>query len=148
MRTSEEYARVAAEAAAQKKARDVAVIDVGQLMVVTDFFVVCTGDTDRQVLAIADEVEHVLKGEGIMPIGREGLEAGKWVLLDFADLVVHVFQPAERDFYRLERLWDDAPHLGLPAEVVNATYLADDSEDDGRDGSDLPVAGSAQDATS
>ena len=124
---SEAYARLAAEAAAEKKARDVVVIDVGELMVVTDFFVVCTGDTDRQVMAIAEEVEHALKKAGLSTIGREGLEDGKWVLLDFADVVVHVFQPAERDFYRLERLWDDAPQLELPPEVENASQSAEGS---------------------
>jgi ribosome-associated protein len=121
---SQEYAVLAAEAAAEKKAFDVAVIDVAELLVVTDYFVICTGANDRQVVSIADEVEHALKKEGLPAIGREGAEEGRWVLLDFADVVVHVFQPEERDFYRLERLWDGAPHLDLPAEVVNASVGA------------------------
>ena len=100
-----------------------AVIDVGELLVVTDYFVVCTGETDRQVAAIADEIERQLKEAGLPPIGREGLEEGKWALLDFADVVVHVFQPDERDFYRLERLWDDAPRLELSPEVTNASRV-------------------------
>jgi ribosome-associated protein len=116
-----EYALLAAEAASDKKATDVDVIDVGQLLVVTDFFVICTGENDRQVRAIADEVERQLKEAGLSAIGREGTEESKWVLLDFTDLVVHVFQPAERDFYRLDRLWTDAPRLELPPEVANAS---------------------------
>lgn len=87
----------------------------------TDYFVICTGRNDRQVRTIAEEVTHELKQAGLPPIGVEGAEEGKWVLIDFADVVVHVFQPEERDFYRLEKLWSDAPRLSLPAEVVNAT---------------------------
>jgi ribosome-associated protein len=91
------------------------------LLVVTDFFVIATGRTDIQVRAIADEVEHGLLERGeIKPIGREGADEGKWVLLDYGDLVVHVFQPQERAFYRLEKLWGDAPRVTLPPEVVNS----------------------------
>lgn len=87
----------------------------------TDYFVICTARNDRQVRTIAEEVELKLKQAGLPAIGVEGAEEGKWVLIDFADVVVHVFQPDERDFYRLEKLWSDAPRLSLPAEVVNAT---------------------------
>lgn len=115
--------RIAAEAAAEKKAADVMALEVGDLLVVTDYFVIATGATDRQVSAIADEVEKQLleRGGHRKPIGREGERELKWVLLDYGDFVVHVFQPAERDFYRLEKLWSDAPRLDLPPEVVNAT---------------------------
>ncbi len=107
-------ALIAAEAAAEKKAEDILAIDVAGLLVVTDYFVICTGRSDRQVRTIADEVEEVLRERAdLKPIGREGHEEGRWVLLDFADVVVHVFQPAERDFYRLEKLWGDAPRLDL-----------------------------------
>jgi len=86
---------------------------------VTDYFVICTGTNDRQVKSIADEVEEQLRVRaGLKPIGREGLTEGTWVLLDFADIVVHVFQPADRDFYRLEKLWGDAPRLVLPESVT------------------------------
>jgi len=119
--SSKEYARVAAVAASEKKATDIVAIEVAELLVVTDYFVICTGNTDIQVRAIAEEVEDRLRDAGIKPIGREGVAEGKWVLLDFGDLVVHVFQPEERDFYRLERLWGDAPRLELPADVAAAT---------------------------
>ncbi|PKQ30030.1 MAG: ribosome silencing factor [Actinobacteria bacterium HGW-Actinobacteria-10] len=96
-------------------------LDVAELLVVTDYFVICTGNTDQQVRAIADEIEEQLRVKcKIKPIGREGEAEGKWVLLDFVDVVVHVFQPAERDFYRLEKLWSDAPRLELPASVNQA----------------------------
>lgn len=94
-------------------------IDVAALLVVTDYFVICTGRNDRQVKTIADEVEERLRVEaGVKPIGREGVREGRWVLLDFGDLVVHIFQPEERDFYRLEKLWGDAPRVDLPDDVV------------------------------
>lgn len=106
------WASSAARAADDKKAIDTIVIDVAELLVVTDYFVICTGNTDIQVRAIADEVETRLReSHGVKPIGREGVADGRWLLLDYGDLVVHVFTPDERDFYRLEKLWGDAPRL-------------------------------------
>lgn len=111
------WALLAAEAASDKKATDITVLDVAQLLVVTDYFVICTGNTAIQVKAIAEEVEERLhKDAGVKPIGREGFDEAKWILLDFGDLVIHVFQPDEREFYRLEKLWGDAPHLELPSQ--------------------------------
>ena len=122
MKSSKDWALIAAESAAEKKAEDVIAIEVAELLVVTDFFVIATGRTDVQVRAIADEVEHgLLERGGIKPIGREGADEGKWVLLDYGDLVIHVFQPQEREFYRLEKLWGEAPKLALPAEIVNSS---------------------------
>ncbi|MDY0087401.1 MAG: ribosome silencing factor [Coriobacteriia bacterium] len=115
---SKEYALLAAEAASEKKAEDIIAIDVAELLVVTDYFVICTARNDRHVRTIAEEVEMRLKSAGLKPIGIEGTDEGKWVLIDFADVVVHVFQPAERDFYRLEKLWGDAPTLALPESVT------------------------------
>ena len=109
---------MAARAASEKKASDIVALDVADLLVVTDYFIICTGNTDRQVRTIAEEVEHTLKRAGFPAIGGEGEAEGKWVLVDFADVVVHVFQPEERDFYRLEKLWSDAPRLGLPEDVT------------------------------
>lgn len=127
----ESCARVAALAAADKKATDVVALFVGDLLVVTDYFVIATGATDRQVSSIADEVEEQLRIQcGIKPIGREGEREKTWILLDFGDLVVHVFQPGEREFYRLEKLWNDAPHLDLPADVVNASAHAAATDDE------------------
>lgn len=114
-------ALAAAKAASDKKAEDIVVIDVAELIVVTECFVICTGRTGRQVKIIAEEVEKQLcERLGIKPIGREGIHEGRWVLLDFLDVVVHVFQPAEREFYRLEKLWSDAPRLALPESINGA----------------------------
>lgn len=117
---SRQIALLAALAASDKKAEDIVVIDVAELLVVVEYFVICTGRNDLQVKSIADEVEDRLREEAdhLKPIGREGADQGKWVLLDFGDVVVHVFQPEERDFYRLEKLWSDAPRVPLPAEVT------------------------------
>ncbi len=113
-----DWALIAARAADEKKATEIMAIEVADLLVVTDYFVIATGKTPIQVRAIADEVEERLREEaGLKPIGREGVSEGTWVLLDFGDLVVHVFQPQERDFYRLEKLWGDAPRVALPADV-------------------------------
>lgn len=116
---SKDFALIAAQAAADKKATDIVAVELAQLLVVTDYFVICTGSNDRQVKAIADEIEDQLRIQtGLKPIGREGMTEGKWVLLDFVDIVVHVFQPEDREFYRLEKLWGDAPRLALPESVT------------------------------
>ena len=101
---------------------------------VTDYFVICTGRNDRQVRTIAEEVEVRMKHAGLPAIGIEGADEGKWVLIDFVDVVVHVFQPAERDFYRLERLWSDAPRLPMPEEI---TGVAPAAHADGTSGDDV-----------
>lgn len=120
-----DIALLAAEAAAEKKASDIVVLDVAETLVITAFFVIATGASDRQVSSIADEIEDQLRVKGgVKPIGREGEREGKWVLLDFGDVVVHVFQPEERDFYRLEKLWSDAPRLELPASVTGPAPAA------------------------
>lgn len=116
---AKEISIAAARAASDKKAEDIVVLDVAALLVITDYFVICTGRNDRQVKTIADEVEEQLRVEyGVKPIGREGVREARWVLLDFGDLVVHIFQLEERDFYRLERLWGDAPRVSLPADIT------------------------------
>ena len=112
---------LAASAAASKKAIDPIVLDVAETIVITSYFVIVSGNSDRQAAAIADEIEDVLREQaGVKPIGREGERERKWVLLDFADVVVHVFQPEEREFYRLEKLWSDAPRLELPDSELAA----------------------------
>ena len=106
---------------------------MAELLVVTDYFVICTGRNDRQVRTIAEEVEARMKHAGLPAIGVEGADEGKWVLIDFVDVVVHVFQPAERDFYRLEKLWSDAPRLPLPEEITGVASAAQGDEISGDD---------------
>ncbi len=107
-------ALIAARAIDEKKGSDIVIQNVSELMNVTDYFVICTAANNRRVEAIAEEVEERLRKEaGVKPIGREGFEDAKWVLLDYGSIVVHIFQPAERDYYRLEQLWDQAPTVAV-----------------------------------
>jgi ribosome-associated protein len=100
----------AARAASSKQAERIVILDVSQQLVITDHFLICNGRTQRQVRTIAEEVERRLQEEsGVKPFRREGAREGTWVLLDYVDFVVHVFQPEQRDYYDLERLWADAP---------------------------------------
>ena len=99
----------AAELALDRKAQDVTLLDLRNLSTATDFFLIATGRSDTHVSAIADHVIDELKKEGVRPVGVEGLRGGRWVLVDYVDFVVHVFHPAAREFYQLERLWGDAP---------------------------------------
>lgn len=94
-------------------------LEVRDLIVITDYFVIASGATDRQVRTIADEVEKVLAERDLKPVRREGEREGRWVLLDFVDVVVHVFVDEDRRYYELERLWKDAPRVGW--EVTQPT---------------------------
>ena len=104
-------ATLAAQAAASKLAEDVVVIDVSGQLVITDLFVIASASNDRQVNAIVDEVEEKMRLAGYKPARREGTREGRWVLLDFVDIVVHVQHQDERNFYALDRLWRDCPVL-------------------------------------
>jgi len=115
---SRDTAIAAALAAASKQANDVVILDVHGLIVITDYFVIATGSSDRQVKTIVDEVETALRDRDRKPVRREGETDGRWVLLDYVDVVVHVFAEAERDFYDLERLWLDAPRLSWEPDGV------------------------------
>jgi ribosome-associated protein len=106
-----ELAHVAAQAAADKLATDIVLIDVSDRLAITDVFVVATGSNERQVEAIVDSVEEKTLRDGRKPIRREGQRDGRWVLLDYGDVVVHVQHAEERTFYALERLWKDCPFL-------------------------------------
>jgi ribosome-associated protein len=106
-----ELATAAAQAAADKKAEDIVLLDVSQQLVITDAFVIASAPNERQVAAIVDEVEERLRKLGAKPVRREGAREGRWVLLDFVDVVVHVQHAEERTFYSLERLWKDCPAI-------------------------------------
>lgn len=106
-----ELALVAANAAADKKASDVIVLDVSDQLVITDCFVIASAPNERQVGAIVDNVEEKMRDAGTKPVRREGAREGRWVLLDFVDVVVHVQHADERAFYGLERLWKDCPRI-------------------------------------
>ncbi len=109
----------AAAAASSKKAERIVILDVSQQLVITDYFVICSGNTDRQVRTIADSVERqLLDGHKVKPYRREGEREGTWVLLDYVDFVVHVFRREERDYYELERLWSDATTIPFEEERI------------------------------
>ena len=107
--SSTELANKISEIIFTKKGYDVIAIDLRKLVTFTDYFVVCSADSDVQVKAIADQVDKVLSEQGIKCWHREGLKALTWVLLDYVDVVVHIFKKDAREFYNLEKLWGDAP---------------------------------------
>ena len=104
----EEVAR-AAELMFDRKALDVTLLDLRGVSTATDFFLIATGTSDTHVAAIADHVVDALKSTGVRPLNVEGERGGRWILVDYFSFVVHVFHPAAREFYQLERLWGDAP---------------------------------------
>ena len=104
-------ARRIVDLAADKKASDVVLLDIGRLTTVADYFVICSAVSERQLGAIADGVVEGLREEGVRPIGREGSTGAHWLLIDYGSVVVHVMGAPERDFYQLERLWAEAPLL-------------------------------------
>ncbi len=132
-------ALVAAQAAADKKANDVVLLDVSERLVITDCFVLASAPNERQVGAIVDAVEEKMRAAGSKPVRREGTREGRWVLLDFVDVVVHVQHAEERAFYGLERLWKDCPRIefsdaGAPssdaaeAEATHDTGVHDEAD--------------------
>lgn len=121
--TATDYAvglvHVAARAASDKIAQHIVAFDVSEQLAITDAFVLASAANERQVGAIVEEVEDKLREAGAKPIRREGHREGRWVLLDYGDIVVHVQHEEERQFYALERLWRDCPLIELPADVVS-----------------------------
>jgi ribosome-associated protein len=114
-----QLARVAALAAEDKIAQDVMAIDVSEQLALTDVFVIASANNERQVGAIVDEIEDKLREAGVTAIRREGAREGRWVLLDFGDIVVHVQHAEEREFYQLERLWKDCPEIDLASVRIS-----------------------------
>jgi len=112
-----ELVDVAARAAADKLAHNVVALDVSERLVITDVFLIASAPNERQVQAIVDEIEEKLRRIDAKPVRREGERDGRWVLLDYIDIVIHVQHSEERTYYALERLWKDCPVLPLPAEV-------------------------------
>jgi ribosome-associated protein len=109
--------RIAAEAAAEKLANGIVAYDVSDQLIITDAFVLCSARNDRQVRSIVEEIEDRMRRAGAKPVRREGEREGRWVLLDYADLIVHVQQADVREYYALERLWKDCPRIELPEPV-------------------------------
>ena len=120
----------AARAASEKLAKHIIAFDVSEQLAITDAFVLASASNDRQVKAIVDEIEERLRALDAKPVRREGQQEGRWVLLDYGDIVVHVQHSEERTFYALERLWKDCPVIGLPAEVSASNGRRHEFDDD------------------
>ena len=105
-----------AQASVEKKATDVVVLNVAKLTSVADYLVVCSGESERQVRAIADNIDRVLSSCRTPPLSIEGLSSSQWVLMDFGDVVAHIFRSDIREHYALEKLWGDAPRVRIPAQ--------------------------------
>ncbi len=116
-----ELAEAAALAAGDKLAMDIVALDVSDQLIITDVFLLASAPNDRQVRAIVEAIEERLNAVGAKPLRREGEREGRWVLLDFGELVVHVQHTEEREYYSLERLWRDCPPLELPTSSRGAT---------------------------
>lgn len=118
---SRDVAIAAARAAAEKQATDIVVLDVSKIIVITDHFVICSAGTQRQIRSVIDAVEASLRDLGVKPMRREGEAEAGWWLLDYVDVVVHVFGEEERAYYDLERLWSDAPEVEWEPSDAAAT---------------------------
>jgi ribosome-associated protein len=109
-----DHVRIAADAAADKQAGSVQILDIRSLSGVTDYFLICDGSSQRQVQAIVEEIDRRLRENQVRPDHMEGGRGAEWVLMDYLDFVIHVFTKDRREFYGLEKLWSDAPRLELP----------------------------------
>lgn len=114
----DEQVMIAARAAGEKKATDLVVLDLREVASFTDYFLICTGASTRQVQAISDSVEEQLRNAGKRPLHIEGYSSAEWILLDYGDFIVHVFSSSSRRFYDLERLWRDAGRVELPEQIA------------------------------
>jgi len=103
-----QLARAAVDIASDKKASDVLLLDIRDISTIADYFVICTGNNDRQIQAISDALNEELKKQGARLLYREGTAETGWILLDYGDIIVHIFSAKEREYYRLERLWSEA----------------------------------------
>ncbi len=110
-------AKLAAKTASDKKAKDVIVLEIAELSVIADYFVICSGNSETQVQAVSKEIKDKMEESNIQVKGIEGMDQARWVLIDLGDVVVHVFHKEERDFYNLERLWRDAPVVEVEGVV-------------------------------
>jgi ribosome-associated protein len=126
-------ALVAAAAAADKLAGNITILDVSDQLVITDCFVIASASNERQVGAIVDEIEEQMRHHGTKPVRREGAKEGRWVLLDFIDVVVHVQHDEERSFYGLERLWKDCPVIPFDAQAHAPVGAEESSDAESRD---------------
>ncbi len=113
-------------AALERKAEEIVILSVKDLSSVTDYFVICSGNSDRQIRSLADHVGQKLKKEGVFPLGIEGERSGSWILMDYGDVILHIFYGPVREFYDIEGLWSDAPKMVIDESVRELTVLHED----------------------
>lgn len=113
---SRDKACICARITDEQKGIDPVILELRGMTALTDYFVICSGTSDRQVQAIAEHLEKQLKAQGIMPLGIEGRQEGRWILMDYDDVIIHVFQESERGFYDLENLWHECPRIPYAAQ--------------------------------
>lgn len=110
-------------AALEKKAKNIILLNVKEISAFTDYFLICSGASDRQVQAIASSIREKMKKQGVLPLGVEGESHGQWILMDYDDVVVHIFYEPIREFYDIERLWSEAPHMNVDENAVELAAL-------------------------
>ena len=110
-------------ASLQRKAKDLIIINVKEFSSIADYFIICSGTSDRQVQAIAASIHENLKEYGILPLGIEGERIGKWVLMDYEDVIIHIFYEPIREFYDIERLWSDVPCMEVRDDLTELSAL-------------------------
>jgi ribosome-associated protein len=120
---SRERALLCINASLEKKAKDLIVLNVSKISTFADYFILCSGTSDRQVRAASAAIQENLRKMKILPLGVEGEEAGRWILLDYDDVIIHVFLESVRTFYDLERLWSETPRLAIPEETTSLKEL-------------------------
>ncbi len=113
-------------AALERKAEDIVILSVKDVSSFADYFLICSGNSDRQIQSLADHIEQTLKQEGVLPLGTEGHKSGNWILVDYGDVVVHIFYKPVRDFYNIEGLWADAPKMAIEDSLKELKDLNDD----------------------
>jgi len=122
---SRERALLCVNASLEKKAKDLIILNVREASAFADYFILCSGTSDRQVRAVAAAIRENLKRAGILPLGIEGEDAGRWILLDYDDVIIHVFLESARTFYDLERLWSGATRMAVPDETASLKALTE-----------------------
>ncbi|MBN1545157.1 MAG: ribosome silencing factor [Syntrophaceae bacterium] len=113
-------------AALEKKPKNLVILNIKEISSFADYYIIMSGSSDREVQALASAIQEKMKKTGILPLGTEGITFGKWILLDYIDVIVSIFHEPLRAFYDLERLWSDAPHMEIPDDTKELTTLNDD----------------------
>jgi ribosome-associated protein len=111
-------------ASLERKAKDLTILNVKEISAFADYFIICSGTSDRQVRAITESIQERLKMAGILPLGIEGEASGQWILMDYGDVIIHVFLENIRNFYDMERLWSEAPRMDIPDDTISLKAFA------------------------